>query len=147
MAGQLSESDTQALVDALYAVLALVGGADGEIDQGEEQRFTQMLAAAAQGEEPLRSVIATAQKNAPTRVAQAFANQEQALDKVRAALAVADGQLPGDAAESFRQGLYRMGKALAESSGGGFLGLGTRTSKTERDALAVLAACLDIRDP
>ena len=36
------------------------------------------------------------------------------------------------------------GKAIAEASGGGFLGFGSRTNQAERDALAVLAACLGL---
>jgi hypothetical protein len=39
-----------------------------------------------------------------------------------------------------------MGQAIAQASGGGFLGFKSRTSQTERDALVVLAACLGIDD-
>jgi hypothetical protein len=131
-------------VDALYAVLALVAGADGEIDKGELGRFHQMLEAASQGDEPLRSVIAKALEHTKERAAKAYATADEAVDKVREALRVADARWSPEAAQRYRQGLHRMGQAIADASGGGFLGLRARTSQSEEDALAVLAACLGL---
>ncbi|HEX2676987.1 MAG TPA: hypothetical protein VHM19_10115 [Polyangiales bacterium] len=131
---------------ALYGVLALVAGADGEIDRGEEKRFLDMLSAAAQSEEPLRSVVAAALDHAKEREAQAFASAEAALDKVRAAQTIVETRFDPEAARKWKRGLYAMGQAIAQASGGGFLGFKSRTSQTERDALVVLAACLGIDD-
>jgi tellurite resistance protein len=141
---ELSASETETLVDALYAVFALVAGADGEVDEPERKRFMEMLGAAAQGPEPLHSVIVKALDHSDDRKAKAFASSEAAVDKVRAALRIADDRWDADAAGRFKHGLYKMGQAIAEASGGGFFGLRTRTSQTERDALAVLAACLGL---
>jgi hypothetical protein len=140
----LSPIETETLVDALYAVFALVAGADGDVDEGESKRFAQMLEVAAQGDEPLRSVIAKALEHSEQRQAKAFASAEEAVDKVRAALRIAEQRWSADAVARYREGLYKMGQALGEASGGGFLGLGARTSQEERDALAVLAACLGV---
>ncbi len=144
MTSQLAPAETETLVDALYAVLALIAAADGEIDEKEHKRFLEMLSAAAQTDEPLRSVIKAALDHAESREAKAYASSQAAIDQVRAALRVVEQRFPPEATRSFRHGLYVMGKAIAEASGGGFLGFGSRTNQAERDALAVLAACLGL---
>lgn len=142
---QLSTSDMDALVDALHAVLVLVAGADGVVDPREEQRFVQLLAAAAEIGEPLHTVVERARAKMPPAAAAQAVTHEAAVDRIRAGAAVADSRLAVDDAERFKDGLYRMGKALAEASGG-FLGLGKRQSQEEKDALAVLAICLGITE-
>ena len=145
MTNELSPGEMDALVEALYAVLVLVAGADGAVDPKEEKRFAELLVAASQTDEPLHSVIERARATMPGPTSSPSLAHEDAIDRVRAGVRVAEDKLKPEAAERFKDGLYCMGKALAEASGGGFLGLGKRLSHEEQDALVVLAACLGLR--
>ncbi|HEX7478033.1 MAG TPA: hypothetical protein VF331_09525 [Polyangiales bacterium] len=145
MSEELSAMDLSRLEDAFYAVLTLVAGADGTVDPKEARRFTQMLEAVRGGDEPLLARLAAqALSSNSARLPKQALAAAAAAENVRAAASVADTQLSAEAAQRFKQGLYLMGKQLAEASGGGVLGLRGRTSEEERTALAELAALLGV---
>jgi hypothetical protein len=143
---ELSAAELSRLEEALYGVLVLVGGADGQVDPKEARRFTQMLEAAKGGDEPLLAGVAgAALARAAERLAKLALDTQAAMQLVREAAALADTRLATDAARRFKLGLYVMGTQLAAASGGGLLGLGARTSADEQKALATLASLLGVQ--
>jgi tellurite resistance protein len=144
MMPELATGEMDALVDAFYAVLVLVAAADGEVDPKEEKRFAELLAAAAQTTDPLRTVVETARANVPGPNRFPKLSRADALDRVRAGVKVAEDKFDADSADRFKEGLLKMGRAIAEASGGTLFGLGKRKSQEEEDALVVLAACLGL---
>ena len=144
MMPDLATSEMEALVDAFYAVLVLVAGADGVVDPKEEKRFAELLASAAQTTDPLRTVVETARANVPGPTKFPKLTRSEALDRVRAGVKVAEAKFDMESTLRLKQGLYGMGAAIAEASGGALFGIGKRKSQEESDALVVLAACLGL---
>ncbi len=145
MAQELSASELSQLESALYAVLALIAGADGNVDPKEARSFTQMLEAAKGADDKLlAAVAATALAGSAARLKLPLPDAETAGNHVRAAAQLADARLSPEAARRLKQGLYLMGVQLANASGGAVLGLRGRTSEDERRALAALAALLGV---
>lgn len=146
MTQELSASERAQLEDALHAVLALIAGADGVIDPAETLCFTDILQTVAGGDDALLAEVARAViASSSARAQQQPLETTAASDRVRAAAALADARMSPDAAQRFKQGLYLLGTQLAQASGGGMLGLRSRTSDDERRALATLAQLLGIR--
>ena len=142
---ELSAREQSQLEDALYAVLTLIAGADGAIDAVETQRFTQILERVASGDDALLTQIAGAAiAGSAAHAQQPRLDATAASDLVRAAVALADARMSSDAASRFKRGLYLLGTQIAQASGGGMLGLRSRTSDEERRALDALAQLLGI---
>ncbi len=135
------------LLRAPLLVFAVVAGADGTIDKKEIRKFQEQLLAAATGHQGLMRELITAllaDMEAQTRaVLGGEVEPVEALKRVAAAL---DGRLPADEAQAVKIELLRMGKGIAEASGG-FFGFGSKISKAEKQALAALVILLNLEIP
>ena len=139
---ELSSADKRILAAAPAAVFALVAGADGKIDRKEQRRFEAMLGADHNaGSAVIGEILAAAPKEGPEVLEEAGGDCELVLDRVRK---TAESALSEEDRAKFKQGLWMMGEALAQTSGGGILGIGKRVDQAESVALRRLRELLKI---
>ncbi|MDH5674121.1 MAG: TerB family tellurite resistance protein [Myxococcales bacterium] len=122
------------LIDGPAAVFVWVAGADGTIDERERARFDEiLLSSAAPGSAELGALIEAARERAAQVLsAPDTAAAEKLLSQVSTA---AQHALAPEDAEAYRRGLIFIAERVASASGGGRLGLGSRTSEQERAAI------------
>jgi hypothetical protein len=142
MADQTSH-DHEVWASALLAVVQLIAAADGKIDAKESKRVHELLDATRSSDLPyLPKAAELALSSFDTRMTQGAGAKP--LDSLAQAVSLANRDLHALDAQRFREGLYAFGKALAQASGGGILGVGNRTSAEERAALEQLARVLGV---
>lgn len=142
---KLTDDETERLVGAPFAVLALVAGADGQVDRREIKRFQQMIEAASSASEPRFSeLMQIAVKTCDAWLVRLNAGEIDGEARLRDVATLLDTRLDARDAEAFRLGLVSMGERIADASGGGFLGLGQRTAEQEAAALSRIRSLLGV---
>lgn len=126
-------------------VFLLVAAADGKISKKEIAGFHAKLADFGLKHSGLIQEVVL---SLIPRLAEAVEAAGEMADKLVEVLAACTGLLgstlsPEDG-ETFKRGLYELGVAVAESSGG-FFGFGKRIGKREKEALAALAELLALK--
>ncbi|MDP4848666.1 MAG: hypothetical protein NWR51_15555 [Akkermansiaceae bacterium] len=139
----LTGEDWATLAKAPCLVFILVAAADGKVDAKEIKAFGSIL----ENHESLPSsilskILGIAQQNFESFIQEIVADGRSPQDQL---LGLADllksGKIPKEDAVVVAKGLLLLGKAIASASGG-FLGFGSKISKEEKQALAVLELIL-----
>ena len=148
------EQETATLNRLPFFAFFLVAGADGKVDEKEFESFVNGLvdASAADGcviEEgsPVCRLLANSSRyfeslHPEAKAVIAQGGSEEALDRIGEGAALVDAKLDAKAATAYKECLFRLGRAVAESSGG-VLGVGS-ISKVERNALVSLGGVLGV---
>ncbi|MFK8400131.1 hypothetical protein M2D07_016645 [Pseudomonas sp. BGr12] len=146
-----SGEDWKHLREAPVAIFCMVASADGEIDAKEAAAFGKLFKES--GKYPsvlMQRVMTELSPDTPSgravlmdflqRFSDPAFNRLQYLVDVNRLL----GQQASDTdAAAFKADLLALGKAVAESSGGGFLGFGSKVSKEEKNVLVVIEKLLN----
>jgi tellurite resistance protein len=136
MSYQGKEDDRSLLADAPAAVFVLVAGADGKVDAKERTRYEQMLEAASTAPDDALAEVLQAAKSALERIDELDPTHARSLlERVPAA---AKASFDAQTSVRFCHGLLQMGQRIASASGGGVLGLGSRTAQSEQATLREL---------
>ncbi|MES2818264.1 MAG: hypothetical protein V4812_04675 [Pseudomonadota bacterium] len=134
----------EALKRAPFLVFFMVAAADGKIDKKELLAFIKLLTEAETYSNPLLTRIVTnIIDDIPamaTGLGQQCLDYQAELNRIRT---IVENRMPAEQAEAFKQALFRVGRDIAQASGG-FLGFGSRISRDEKRALSYIAACLGI---
>ena len=136
--------DHAALARGPVLVFLMVAGADGKVDEKEIGTFQGLVA---NSELAPGAVFGAMLRNA-------LGNFEQIFTEITAAdaappvlfleLLQALEACPPEEGMLARQGLYALGHAIASASGGGFMGLGSKISRSEKKALQLLQKLLAV---
>lgn len=144
---EFTDDEWKILQNSPWIACLLVAGSDGVIDKKElREMFKQMtLAAAAPGllGEVLKSTLDD--DHDPRTDLILLAEEGETASQLVAAGKLVNQRMPDKVAEEFKVNLLRVGYAVANASGGGFLGFGSKVSEEERTSLAVLASSLSVR--
>lgn len=143
----LDDEDYKVLAYAPVAVFFIVAGADGKIDNKEARAFQKEVVAGmvAESEIMQRSIIYTL-ANFEDIFAELQSQKVNMKEKLEQIIAILDTKTSEDEALKFKISLLTIGKSIAEASGG-FLGIfGSKISKKEKQALAMLAVFLGVVD-
>jgi hypothetical protein len=142
---KLTDDETERLVGAPFAVLALVAGADGQVDRKEIKRFEQMIGAASGASEPrFGELMQIAVKTCDAWLVRLNAGEIDGEARLRDVATLLATRLDPPAAEAFRLGLVSMGERIADASGGGLLGFGKRTASQEAAVLSKIRQILGV---
>lgn len=138
------------LRDAPLAVFFMVASADGKIDKKEVNAFGELFKES--GKYPsilMQRVMSELTPSAPqgqelladflTRFSGGKFNAAQYFAGINTLLSKNTEEAP---AEAFKKDLIAFGTAVASSSGGGFLGFGSKISKEEKGVLGVIETLL-----
>lgn len=144
---EFSDDEWKILQNSPWIACLLVAGSDGIVDSKElREMFKQMTQAAkAPGllGEVLKSMVDD--NHDPRTDLTLLAEEGDTASQLVAAGKLVNQRIPDKAAEEFKVNLLRVGYAVANASGGGFMGLGSKVSEEERNSLAVLASSLSVR--
>jgi len=143
--GKLTDDETERLVGAPFAVLALVAGADGKVDRKEIKRFQQMIEAASSASEPrFAELMQIAAKTCDAWLVRLNAGEIDGESRLRDVATLLATRLDPQDAAAFRLGLVSMGERIADASGGGLLGFGKRTADQESAVLNKIRGMLGV---
>ena len=144
---EFTDDEWKILQNSPWITCLLVAGSDGVIDKKElREMFKQMtLAAKAPGllGEVLKSMVDD--DHDPRTDLILLAEEGETASQLVAAGKLVNQRMTDKVAEEFKVNLLRVGYAVANASGGGFLGFGSKVSEEERTSLAVLASSLSVR--
>ena len=130
-----------------------VAGADGKIDRKEMEALLVALLDSSLFEEPLVSrtelqlttdIFDSVVEDFSNLVAECMSDQREFIDGLRQAADIIAKKTSTEEARHFRNSLLFSGRKVAESSGGGVFGLGSKFSKEEKRALGTVATALGI---
>ncbi len=142
----LSETDRDTLTFGPLWMFSLVAGSDGAVDEREVDELARVVERARPDGGPLLDLVLSDLSHEGSRLLARYAADARGPEEgLRRIAAILELNWPPEVGDSFRDGLLAVGHAVAEASGG-FLGLGDRTGRAEREALALAAACLGVRD-
>lgn len=127
-----------------FLVFFLVAASDGKVDRKEIAAFGNQLVEADKYADPLLTRIVTNVVNdvAPM-VAQVLEQPPEFATELRQARALVDARISPEAGRRFGEAVLAMARDVASASGG-FFGFGSRISRTEQLALAVIADSLGV---
>ena len=132
---------------APFWISTAVAGADQFIDDAEGRSLSEQLAQWKKYTDPLtRQLLGSTfeeLKSVSTRF-RAATHSEKALSQLRDAATILDQKVPSEQAREVKQAFLQVGKATAEASGGGFLGLGDKVSPEERSMLGQIEIALGV---
>ncbi len=136
--------DHAALARGPVLVFLMVAGADGKVDEKEIGTFQGLVANSelAPGE-IFQSMLRNAMENFE-QIFNEITGAEAAPPVLFVELLQALETCPPEEALLARQGLYALGHAIASASGGGFLGMGSKISRSEKKALGLLERLLQV---
>jgi tellurite resistance protein len=137
----INDEEKELLARAPLMVFVLVAAADGKVDKKELAGFQGILNTDLENAPPLLRDILSETLQKLERFLHEFKDRNPFEDLVRTA-SVVDAHYPEEG-ELFKRFLVRVGIKIASSSGG-FLGLGSKISKEEKTAIAVIAAALGL---
>ena len=141
----LTAADRDTLTFGPLWMFSLVAGSDGAVDEREVDELARVVERARPDGGPLLDLVLSDLTHDGARLlARYAADDRDAGDGLRRVAAVVDLHWPPEVGDSFKNGLLAIGRAVAEASGG-FLGLGDRKGRAEREALATAAGYLGVR--
>ncbi|HNT54181.1 MAG TPA: hypothetical protein PKG95_05675 [Anaerolineaceae bacterium] len=124
-------------------VFQTVAVADGKIDEGEVRALGRELSEAHLYHNALASQTLQTLSDDFGAIYKLFKADERGARAGLAAVAdLVEERVGLDEARSFKLALLLLGRNIARAEGGGFLGLGERTSEQEKAALVVIASAL-----
>ncbi len=142
---EFSIDDFNKLKQAPFLIFFLVAAADGKVDKKELTEFIKVLSNPELLEDALMNrVITNIINDIPTMIADMASRELDYISELGILQNIADNNLSEDEANQFKISLFRIGKNIAEASGG-FFGFGSKISKEEKAALAAIALCLGIK--
>ena len=144
---EFSDDEWKILQNSPWIACLLVAGSDGVVDPKELREMFKQMTQAAEAPgllgEVLKSMVGD--KHDPRTDLILIAEEGDTASQLVAAGKLVNQRIPDKAAEAFKVNLLRVGYAVANASGGGFMGLGSKVSEEERNSLAVLASSLSVR--
>ncbi len=141
----LPAADRRTLTFGPLWMFSLVAGSDGAVDEREVDALARVVERARPSGGPLLDLVLSDLTHDGSRLlAEYTADGRGPEDGLRRIAAILDLNWPPEVRESFKNGILDIGHAVAEASGG-FLGLGDKTGRAEREALAAAAACLGVQ--
>lgn len=144
----LPAADRRTLTLGPLWMFSLTAGSDGAVDEREVDALARVVERARPEGGPLLDlVLSELTHEGPRLLAEYAADGRGPEEGLRRIAAIVDLNWPPEVGDPFKAGMLAIGQAVAEASGG-FLGLGDRTGRAEKEALASAAACLGVRaDP
>jgi len=126
-------------------VFTAVAGADRNIDKKEMMAFAKELAESQLFKNDLAQEVLSSTGRGLDKTMPAFGADSRTIDGGLGEVAdLLDAKNEADA-EGFKRALILVGRNIAESSGGGILGLGSKTSEVEMKALMICCASLRLK--
>ena len=135
----IDEKQWDIIAHSVVAVFVLTAGADGEVDKKEigafQKKLVEGLTGVAEGEIMTLAVLKAA-TNLEERL-MSFNQQgaESMAGLIIMARQIVEAAVDEEKATAFSKALYDMAKSVAEASGGGFLGMGSKIGKEEEAVL------------
>jgi hypothetical protein len=140
-ATSLSPEDDAIVVRSPLLVFLLVAAADGKVDKKELAMFEQIISGVTAGATPLlRDAMARMVPELERHLSDL--QERDPVEDLKRLATLLDTQF-SDQASAFKHTLVAIGIKIAESSGG-FLGFGSKISKTEAQAIAGIAVILGV---
>ncbi len=141
---QLNEEHARAFASAPILVFLLIAAADGTIDKKEIKQFQQLLLK--KEYQALLAMMQLADVSISDYIQALLSAETDYITELQKVSAALDENLSQDRATAIKLMLLSLGKGIAESSGG-FLGVfGSKISKEERVALAVITQIFGLFD-
>lgn len=138
---EMTAEENEVLMRAPLHVFMAVAAADGKIDKKELSAFEKIITSVMMGATPLlRETMAAMLPDMERHLDQM--SQLNPVEDLRRAAQILDTRFP-DEAPAFKQALVAIGVKIANSSGG-FLGLGSKISKDEAQAIGGIAVILGV---
>lgn len=125
-------------------VFSAVAGADSDIDKKEGAALAKELQEAHLYKNGLAREVLSSVLHGFSDIMPAYTADSRSIDEGLedvASLLASKGETD---AEGFKRAMLLLGKNIAESSGGGFLGIGSKVSDAEKRALVVVATSLRV---
>lgn len=132
---------------APFWISTAVAGADQFIDDAEGRALSEQLAHWKKVQDPLaRELLGSifADLKAVSTRFRAATHTEKAMAQLREVASLLDQKVSAEQARAVKQEFLKVGKATAEASGGGFLGLGDKVSPEERSMLSQIETVLGL---
>lgn len=140
----LLNSELEKLQKSPFLIFFIVAAADGKVDKKEVEAFIKILSTPEILKNELMAyLISNVGSKIPNIISEMAIGQKDYIGELTALKEVIDTKLGAEHANNFKITLLKIGKKIAESSGG-FFGLGSKISKEEKTALAGIAVCLDV---
>lgn len=137
-------SELEALQKSPFLIFFLVAAADGKVDKKEVQEFIEILSnPEILQNELMAQLISGVGSKIPSIISEMATGKKNYIEELSSLKEIIDSKLAPEYANDFKITLLRIGKKIAESSGG-FFGFGSKISKEEKTALAGIAICLGI---
>lgn len=144
---RFSDAEWHLLLCSPILVFLSVAGADGEVDDKEIKSFQKELTLNLVSDSALlQEVMMALLPELPSYTKLVMSGEIDPVTGFSQIKKSLDEKVDAETALSFKMALLKMGKSIAESSGG-FLGIfGSKISKEEKQALAALSALLGLID-
>jgi hypothetical protein len=122
-----------------------VAGADRKIDEKEIQALAKELQEAILFKEPLvRDVLLSVASDFSNVMLRYKKDSRDTIGGLREAASILDRKATPQQARNFKGAMLLIGRNVAEASGGGLLGLGSKMSDEEKTAFVLVAAALGV---
>ena len=138
-----SQDEWKLLQFSALWVFQTVAVADGKIDETEVRALGRELSEAHLYHNPLASQTLQTLADDFNAIYKLFKTDERGpRDGLAAVADLVEERMGMDEARRFKMALLLLGRNIALAEGGGFLGLGERTSEQEKAALVTIASAL-----
>jgi hypothetical protein len=140
---QVTAEDLQTLAYGPYLVFFLVAAADGTIDEKEVKAFGKLLSGDV--DEILKEIIVRTPLDPFETIREiSTSGAEEVVHRLTNIRQLLEQKFPESVANAYKVALLRVGKKIAEASGGGFFGFGKKISEEEAAAVVVIAQLLGV---
>ena len=140
-----SHQEWSGLCMAPTLIFVAVAAADGEIDPKEIAAYQDSLRKAAEsGESLYHRILLGAMKNSEAQMEAMRSGQVDPEASLRAIGTLFDARLSPEESHELKTELFNLGLSVAQASGGGLFGFGSKIDKKEKAALAFIAVCLGL---
>ncbi|MDX1679928.1 MAG: hypothetical protein R3242_04275 [Akkermansiaceae bacterium] len=145
--GEATEEEWEQLAEAPAVAFLVIAAADGKIDKKEIEEFGEVLGGlASQGDIPSVSrLMNLAAASFQTIIPELTSGNFDPVEKLLKFRVIVDSKFPEEDAARLKASVLFIAQKVAESSGG-FMGLGSKISKKEKKALALVAYALGFGD-
>lgn len=141
---KLSAKDWETLQMSFFAAFYGVAAIDGKVDEKETAAFSKEISEALLYKNPLvREVLASLARDLSTALKKF--QLQNTLEYLKATRQVLETQVGEEDRDNFKRVLFGISVKIANASGGGLFGMGSKISKDEKTALAAIANTLQIK--